>query len=875
MRNRNLVILFLLLALSISMLNVVSASSIAPGISKLMPQRSISEEGTSPVGTRLVQDEPECNINADMNGDGATNVVDIQAVSTADGMTSADAGWEPAMDLNNDDVIDLQDISLAAGSWRTIYAPCLELEITSPVNLSLFNTETITVSGIYTAATSPPIIMVNDIVATVDGQTFMAEIELDEGSNTITAVAQDADNHVGTASIQANLDTSPPLVVIDSPADGSVTNSAMVNVSGLINDIVVGTVNSEQAQVSINGNAAEVANRSYLATDVALQPGENVITAVGTDQAGNTANTTVMVTYEPLTDQAQISLVSGNNQSAGVGVELANPLLVYLSDGAGNPVADETVIFKVTKNNGTLTDGSNSASSLAITTNAQGQAQASWTLGTRAGAGNNMVEAVAVGYEGSATFTAIAQLGTAAKIQMDLGNNQPGMIGEPLPNPFVVVVTDEGHNRLANVPVTFSVLAGGGNFAGQPSTTISTDSDGRALAVLTLGTEVGFDNHVVEATFEGNTGQVATFVASGMVAGHPANTSISGVVLDNMDIPIEGVTVRLGDGNNESTQTDAQGQFSIQNVPVGNVHFIVDGETAQRPGEWPELMFELVTIAGRNNTIGMPIYLLELETENQLCVSESEGGTLTLPDVPGFSLSVEAGSATFENGAKEGCITVTPVHADKMPMAPQFGQQPRLAITIQPHGTLFDPPAAITMPNTDGYVPGEVTELYSFDHDLEQFVAIGTGTVSEDGTIIASDPGVGVIKAGWHCGGNPATQGDTQVTRVRIERYEPETDKYKDVGRAIFNLKEGETRKLRAFVWPSGTPIEFTWSASPEGFIQITELGEVINEEENFACSYIEITGDQITWEGPITLMARYESETGAKVNNRIRIEIK
>jgi hypothetical protein len=78
---------------------------------------------------------------------------------------------------------------------------------------------------------------------------------------------------------------------------------------------------------------------------------------------------------------------------------------------------------------------------------------------------------------------------------------------------------------------------------------------------------------------------------------------------------------------------------------------------------------------------------------------------------------------------------------------------------VQPPGAHFDPPAALTMPNVDGLAPGEITELYSFDHDLGQFVAIGTGAVSADGTIIRSDPGVGIIKAGWHCGGNPTASG--------------------------------------------------------------------------------------------------------------------
>ena len=38
-------------------------------------------------------------------------------------------------------------------------------------------------------------------------------------------------------------------------------------------------------------------------------------------------------------------------------------------------------------------------------------------------------------------------------------------------------------------------------------------------------------------------------------------------------------------------------------------------------------------------------------------------------------------------------------------------------------------------------------------------MSIGTGTVSADGSIVVSDPGVGVIKAGWHGGGTPAPPG--------------------------------------------------------------------------------------------------------------------
>jgi hypothetical protein len=42
---------------------------------------------------------------------------------------------------------------------------------------------------------------------------------------------------------------------------------------------------------------------------------------------------------------------------------------------------------------------------------------------------------------------------------------------------------------------------------------------------------------------------------------------------------------------------------------------------------------------------------------------------------------------------------------------------------------------------------------------MGSFVATGTATVSEDGTVLRSDPGMGILKGGWHCGGNPAGAG--------------------------------------------------------------------------------------------------------------------
>ena len=129
--------------------------------------------------------------------------------------------------------------------------------------------------------------------------------------------------------------------------------------------------------------------------------------------------------------------------------------------------------------------------------------------------------------------------------------------------------------------------------------------------------------------------------------------------------------------------------------------------------------------------------------------------------MPGLTLEVTPGSVTFPGGSKSGVVSITTVHSDRVPMTPNFGQQPRLIVTIQPAGARFDPPAKITYPNVEGLAPGESTDLYSFDHDLGHFVSIGPGTVSDDGTMLVSDPGVGILKAGWHCGGDPQSSTGT------------------------------------------------------------------------------------------------------------------
>lgn len=627
------------------------------------------------------------------------------------------------------------------------------ITITSPADLAIIGSATTSVQGTIVDAVS---VMVNGFAAAVSGDTFVATgVPLAQGRTVVTATARSSTGNLATQSILVYRDSISPTVIVDFPAEGAIVYSASINVSGNVDDIVVGTINPTQASVTVNGIQAEVANRAFLARGVSLAPGANTIVVTATDQGGNSAIATVHATYDAAAT-ARISIVSGNDQTAPIVTELPQPLVVRLTDAAGSPVANRPVAFRVVENNGTLKIGATIERIVSVNTGGNGLASAIWTLGSHSGAGNQVVEATSAGFAGVARFEAVGVPAGPGFVVVDSGGNQFGIVGSPLPRPLIAIVTDAGSNRIGDVPVRFEAVGGGGSFSnGAQSIVVNTDSDGRAIVTPSLGPEAG-DNTFV-ASVEGLL-STAGFAATGRVSGPPENTSISGVVLDNTDTPVSGVTIRI-EGSTLTAQADEQGQFTIASAPVGYVKLIVDGSTALRPGTWPMLEYAMFTLPGQQNTPGMPIYLLPIDIARGLFVDETNGGTLTLPELPGFSLTVAPGSVTFPGGSRTGTVSVTVVHSDKIPMPPGFGQQPRFIVTIQPVGAHFDPPAAITFPNVDGLAPGEVTELYSFDHDLGQFVSIGNGAVSDDGTVLRSNAGVGIIKAGWHCGGNPSGSG--------------------------------------------------------------------------------------------------------------------
>ena len=162
----------------------------------------------------------------------------------------------------------------------------------------------------------------------------------------------------------------------------------------------------------------------------------------------------------------------------------------------------------------------------------------------------------------------------SAQLAKVSGDEQQGLAGAALPEPFLIEVRDQNGNPLAGVQVTFAVTAGEGTMS---ATTATTGADGRAAAALTLSPIPG--TNTVRATVAGL--EPVTFAATGLavprtldkLSGDEQQAGASALlaepflvsVLDQNGAALPGAVVTfaiLGDGGTlsaASDTTDAEG----------------------------------------------------------------------------------------------------------------------------------------------------------------------------------------------------------------------------------------------------------------------------------------------------------------------------
>lgn len=320
-------------------------------------------------------------------------------------------------------------------------------------------------------------------------------------------------------------------------------------------------------------------------------PGVATVSDVGTltTQGNGTATITATagrasgsMTVRVSQGVAAITLISGGGQTGAAGETLQQSVVVLARDRNNNVARGASLTFAAEAGGGTFDPAT-------VTTDAQGLASSTWTLGTQAGVQQRGRVSSAVGST-SITLDALSVAGPADGVELLAGNDQASPRGRPLPAPVAIRVRDRFLNPVSGVTVAFEVQTGGGSF--DPAS-VATGPTGEATARWTLGPPLGSQTArvVVQGVSPLPLAATALPVPSALVMADgdaqvaPAGTAVPVApavrVQEEGGAPVAGLTVRF---------TVAGGGGSVTGGTA-----VTDEEGLARPESWT-----LGPVAGTN-----------------------------------------------------------------------------------------------------------------------------------------------------------------------------------------------------------------------------------------------------------------------------------
>ena len=210
---------------------------------------------------------------------------------------------------------------------------------------------------------------------------------------------------------------------------------------------------------------------------------------------------------------ASLTLLSGDGQRAPAGRRVAQPVTVQVVSRSGRPIPGIPVRF-------VLEEGAGRAEPQADSSDAQGIARASWTLGGFPG--RQSLSVTAEGVASPTVVTAEAEPVAANTRVAVVSEHLQGPAGATLADPVTVRVTDTSGVAMVDVPVAWSAGDDGNIVAAESRT----DSLGVARARWTLGDRSGEQRAYVQV---GSARTVPRFAVSAFAgAGAAAKAAIVG-----------------------------------------------------------------------------------------------------------------------------------------------------------------------------------------------------------------------------------------------------------------------------------------------------------------------------------------------------------
>ena len=248
-----------------------------------------------------------------------------------------------------------------------------------------------------------------------------------------------------------------------------------------------------------------------------------------------------------------LSKVSGDNQEGMPNETLAKLFVVEARDARGSPLVEVSVTFTVVAGGGTLSVRN-------TTTDGNGRAQSLLTLGPNMG--TNTVKVSVEGISQAAVFSAETTPPPPIPTTLEhvSGNNQSGLTGEALMQPFIVEVHDQYDDPMEGVTVTFVVI-GGGSLS---DTSVDSDVNGLARSTLTLGNDPV--TNIVKVSVEG-IAETVTFRAVAELLEFDL-TLPSGISLIHVPLKVRIVDRVVGTIESVGDLYDALGDASVVNFLI-------------------------------------------------------------------------------------------------------------------------------------------------------------------------------------------------------------------------------------------------------------------------------------------------------------------
>jgi alpha-tubulin suppressor-like RCC1 family protein len=252
--------------------------------------------------------------------------------------------------------------------------------------------------------------------------------------------------------------------------------------------VVVGwVVAAGGGTVSASADTTDATGHSAVTWTIGTVSGLGRDTATAT-AAGLSGSPLMFVASANPGPPADLTIVSGNGQSAPVATELPDSFVVRVSDQFSNPVMGVAVAWAVTKGYGSI-------SPALSTSDGSGLASAKLTLGTVAGTDSARA---AVSMLPAAPFGAVANPGPPERVLARQGGGQADWPSDTLDDSLVAQLVDRYGNGIPGALIEWMVIAGGGTVS--PASSETGDS-GFASTQFRLGPDLG--GNWATATFNG------------------------------------------------------------------------------------------------------------------------------------------------------------------------------------------------------------------------------------------------------------------------------------------------------------------------------------------------------------------------------------